>query len=87
MSVRKLWVTLDPTPTSRLGDCCFETTTAGFVLQVRGGLDAERHPEIHETHDHALQDLERRCFHDLETIRNLHREVQDAIGAPSRRPA
>ena len=39
----KLWVVTDPTRESETGDVCFETTVRGLLLQLKGGLEIERH--------------------------------------------
>ena len=37
-----IWVVTEPTPQSELGDVCFEATFSKLLLQLRGGLDAEK---------------------------------------------
>jgi hypothetical protein len=75
---RKLWCVTEPKPASTLGDCMFETTTEGFVLQVLGGLRDTDKPELHPTLQAALADVRDRLERQAGHAADLAREVDEA---------
>lgn len=82
---KTLWCVTDPKPTSTLADCLFETSTGDFILQVRGGLGHEEHPELHATKGAALADLHARIGRGmarLEALATIVEEEMDETEAP-----
>ena len=55
-----LYVVVDATVDSTLGDVCFQTDADGFILQVRGGLAENQHPRFHADREAAEADANAR---------------------------
>jgi len=57
----KFWLVTDPSPTSKLGDICSETTITGLQFMFRGGLEVTDHkPVIYSDEISAMEDAQRR---------------------------
>ena len=76
MRIEKLWVVVRPSPTSELGDICFQTDAKGLAIQFKGGLDPE---DIH-----ALYTSRNEAERDAERILVASQNYQDAFGEVDR---
>lgn len=78
--MEKFWVVSNPTRTSTLADCVYETTTREFMLQTLGGLSwDEQEPKIHAARADALLDLDRRLKRVTDQADTLRMEIDAAL--------
>lgn len=59
MKIEKLWVVVRPSPSSEIGDVCFETDAKGLALQFKGGLSPEEIHALYTSRNEAEREAER----------------------------
>jgi len=56
----KLWVVVDPTPQSTLGDILFQASLRDLSLQFKGGLSVDENPTLFTDEQEAVVEVHRR---------------------------
>ena len=56
----KLWVVVDPTPQSTLGDILFQASLRDLSLQFKGGLSVDENPTLFTDEQEAIAEVHRR---------------------------
>jgi len=56
----KLWVVVDPTPQSTLGDILFQASLRDLSLQFKGGLSVDENPTLFTDKEEAIAEVHRR---------------------------
>jgi len=63
----KLWVVVDPTPQSTLGDILFRASLRDLSLQFKGGLSVDENPTLFTDEQEAVTEVHRR----LDSMRSM----------------
>ena len=75
----KLWVVVDPTPQSTLGDILFQASLRDLSLQFKGGLSVDENPTLFTDEQEAVAEVHRRLDRTRSRLDKLANDLPESL--------